>query len=63
LRNGLTSEGYSYLKSMLDNHGETLPDHAQEWADYYRFSYLSDEDIAEDSDETRKPGWYSSEMF
>ena len=39
LENGLTSDGYQYLKSMLDGHGKTLPEFAQEWADYYRFTY------------------------
>lgn len=40
LENALTSAGYSYLKSMLDEHGETLPPHAKEWADFYQFTYF-----------------------
>ncbi len=39
LGNRLTQEGYRYLKSMLDEHAETLPEYAQEWADHYGFSY------------------------
>jgi hypothetical protein len=39
LENGLTSDGYESLKSMLDGHGKTLPEFAQEWADYYQFTY------------------------
>jgi hypothetical protein len=35
LQNQLTSEGYRALKSMLDEHGPDLPEHAREWADYY----------------------------
>lgn len=40
LENILTRAGYRYLKSMLDKHGEPLPTHAQEWADYYGFTYF-----------------------
>jgi hypothetical protein len=43
LQNGLTSEGYKHLKSMLDAHGETLPPHAQEWADHYGFTFFKNE--------------------
>lgn len=43
LENGLTKEGYRYLKSMLDEHGEHLPSHAVEWADYYGFTYHKNE--------------------
>jgi hypothetical protein len=39
LRNGLTSEGYARVKDMLDKHGEVLPDYAQEWAEFYGFTY------------------------
>jgi len=39
LENGLTTDGYEYLKSMLDGHGKTLPAFAQEWADFYQFTY------------------------
>ena len=62
LENQLTPEGYKYLKSMLDKEGPTLRAPLQEWADFYDFHYLSTEDIAEDEDETREPGWYSPEM-
>ncbi len=43
LENQLTSEGYKYLKGMLDGHGATLPQFAQEWADYYQFAYHANE--------------------
>lgn len=43
LNNQLTAEGYKYLKSMLDAHGETLPDYAKEWADAYSFTYYKNE--------------------
>ncbi len=43
LQNQLTSEGYRYLKGMLDEHGDTLPDYAREWADYYGFTYFKNE--------------------
>ena len=62
LRNTLTGDGYAYLKNMLDDHDETLPEHAQEWADYYQFAYVSADDVAGDPDESCEPGWYSDEM-
>ena len=40
LQNQLTTDGYTYLKKMLDEHGETLPEFAKEWADYYQFEYF-----------------------
>ena len=43
LENQLTSEGYKYLKGMLDGHGATLPEFAREWAEYYQFEYHSNE--------------------
>lgn len=39
LENQLTQEGYRNLKSMLDEHGAILPEHAKEWAEYYNFTY------------------------
>lgn len=39
LGNQLTSAGYRYVKSMLDKRGATLPECAQEWADFYGFSW------------------------
>ena len=39
LENQLTPEGYRYLKSMLDEHGETLPPPVKEWAEFYGFTY------------------------
>jgi hypothetical protein len=39
LENQLTQEGYRYLKTMLDEHGEVLPPHAAEWANHYCFSF------------------------
>ena len=41
LRNPMTSDGYKYLKEMLDGRGETLPDYAREWAEFYSFTYWS----------------------
>ena len=38
LWNPLTEEGYRYVKSMLDKHGEKLPSHASLWAQAYGFS-------------------------
>ena len=43
LENQLTSDGYKYLKGMLDGHGEVLPDYAREWADFYNFKYHKQE--------------------
>ena len=51
LKNGLTRDGYRYLKSMLDEIGPRLPKYAQEWARYYDFTYQGKGD-----------GWVSSEM-
>lgn len=39
LQNQLTSDGYKYLKSMLDEDEPNLPPAVQEWADYYSFKY------------------------
>lgn len=71
LRNPLTSEGYRYLKEMLDNHGKTLPDAAREWADYYSFRWQetclqcgleADSDCECEAPEVRGE-WVSPEMF
>jgi|SRR5580704_7194736 hypothetical protein len=43
LQNQLTQEGYRYLKSMLDEHGATLPEFAREWAEFYQFEYHAQE--------------------
>lgn len=39
LENALTEEGYAYLQRMLNEHGEVLSEFAQEWADYYGFTW------------------------
>ena len=43
LENPLTAEGYRYLKSMLDESGETLTEPAAEWAKFYDFTYHKNE--------------------
>lgn len=43
LENRLTTDGYRTLKAMLDKHGEHLPSHAREWANYYQFEYHANE--------------------
>lgn len=39
LENTLTSDGYSYLQEILNEHGPNLPPAAKEWAEYYSFTY------------------------
>lgn len=41
LENGLTEAGYKYLQAILNKHGATLPEFAQQWADFYQFTYFS----------------------
>lgn len=39
LENALTEKGYAYVQKMLNEHGSVLPEFAQEWADYYGFTW------------------------
>lgn len=71
LTNPLTSEGYKYVQSALNE----LPaltsigklvnanhEHLAEWAGWYDFRYWDAEDC-EDEGNGRVKGWYSSEAF
>ena len=43
LENRLTTEGYKRLVNTLNKHGEHLPSHAREWAEYYQFTWHQQE--------------------
>jgi len=71
LRNPLTSDGYQYVQSALNElpafHTLTAFNNAgrnvlADWASWYGFTYWDSEDC-EDFGKDRKPGWYSSEAF
>lgn len=72
-RNPLTSEGYQYVQSEL-NDLPALTTAAKlreaghpflaDWANWYSFLYWDAEDCADDVlGKHPKPGWYSSESF
>jgi hypothetical protein len=69
LENQLTSEGYQYLKGMLDESGKELPTCAQEWADYYGFTWREECEVCKyDADDCTCENplivaeWHSYEM-
>lgn len=72
LRNPLTSDGYKYVESSLNE----LPaltslyklrkegrDVLAEWASWYNFRYWDSEDCADWPEKHSVPGWYSDESY
>lgn len=71
LHNPLTSEGYKYVQSALNEipAGTSIAKltaaghpHLAEWASYYGFGYWTDEDCKDDG-RHETAGWYSNEAY
>lgn len=67
MHNPLTSEGYNYVQSALNEHTRngkiTMNAWLLRWGRWYGFRYWDAEDCTDGLDETRVPGWYSDEAF
>lgn len=72
LHNPLTSEGYKYVQSALNEFRTSVTSlarfassnhpHLAEWGNWYGFTYWTDEDCKDDGRHDRA-GWYSSEAY